>query len=1000
MPALPPAPDSPLLSRVFGSVPLGRAGLVAVATLLLTLLASPATGGGGPLLAAALGLAVGLGVAGQAREGAGMAWAATVPLALALPLVGLGATTAAAVAVIALLASLALGQVLRRAAFDWRLERARDLVGLLLAALVLGALVIGVTPGLLTLAADAGLAHEPVAEGLLALTGFLLAALPACTVAPLERRPGPGRALLLGVLALLVVASAAAPWHATQGDPRAAWWFAPFVALLALSALGGTACASLATLAASLAIGIASQGGGVDLQAQSLAMVVAMQALLLVSHALRAEGAWREQRWQWALDGSRLGVADWQLRDRDSFVSAAWRSLSGFEGPLWSPAAWVDAVHPEDRQELRQALAQVSSGSAGRLRLELRMPVSETWRWLEATLLVIERDADGTPVRLLATLLDVDERHDAQERQRLSASLFQHLHEGLLITDNELRVLDANPAYTQILGVPRAELLGTVPSLLRPAPDDPQARQQRAAMWAGLRDNGGWRGELLERRRSGEMSTLQVTISSVNGPQDDLRYHVLVITDVTEQRMQRERLERQAHFDELTRLPNRARLSQLLAEGMLAAQRDGYLLVVCYLDLDLFKQVNDRHGHAAGDRLLVELAGRLRSALRMRDAWSDTAARLGGDEFVLLLRAETLPEGRMAVQRVLRVVAQPYAVVPGEEPVQVTASIGATIYPLDPSDADTLLRHADHAMYGAKQEGRNRFFIFDDEHRKAAVKRATKISEIQDGMDRAEFSLYYQPKVDMRAGRVLGFEALLRWDHPVDGLLAPMQFLPDIENTALSSRLGYWVFTQAMEHLAQWRRSGLDISVSVNVSPRHLQEFDFAQRLEDLLSRRPEPLAPYFEIELLETAAHEDIDATSKLLARCRALGVRFALDDFGTGYSTLTYLKRLPVDVLKIDRSFVHHMLDDSQDRAIVEGVIGLARTFGCVVVAEGVESPAQARTLLDMGCDIGQGMGIASPMPAGQVAAWARQYRGMFALSPAAGKDSPADSSAAGLP
>jgi EAL domain-containing protein (putative c-di-GMP-specific phosphodiesterase class I) len=225
----------------------------------------------------------------------------------------------------------------------------------------------------------------------------------------------------------------------------------------------------------------------------------------------------------------------------------------------------------------------------------------------------------------------------------------------------------------------------------------------------------------------------------------------------------------------------------------------------------------------------------------------------------------------------------------------------------------------------------------------------------------------------------------LRWEHPQQGLIAPLQFLPLIEHTGLSSRVGDWVIAQALEHLSQWRRNGLDFSVSVNVSARHLQEPDFALRLSELLARHSEMLATRLELEMLETAAHADIEATSALVARCQAIGVRFALDDFGTGYSTLTYLKRLPVDVLKIDRSFVHHMLDDTQDRAIVEGVIGLARTFGCTVVAEGVESPAQARTLLDLGCDIGQGTGIAAPMPAAQVAQWVRDYRGMFSLSPA---------------
>jgi diguanylate cyclase (GGDEF)-like protein len=481
----------------------------------------------------------------------------------------------------------------------------------------------------------------------------------------------------------------------------------------------------------------------------------------------------------------------------------------------------------------------------------------------------------------------------------------------------------------------------------------------------------------------------------VRGPTQDaqlpsLKYHVLVISDITLQQAQRERLERQAHFDELTRLPNRARLSELLDDAMRAADRDGFLLAVCYLDLDRFKPVNDRFGHAAGDRLLAELAGRLRSALRSREHRADSAARLGGDEFVLLLRAGTLEEARLAVERVLRVVSQPYVVETGQDPVQVTASMGATVYPLDRSDADTLLRHADHAMYGAKQSGRNGYLFFDPEHRRRTEQRVMAIGRIQEALDQQEFILYYQPKVDMRNGRVLGFEALLRWEHPQQGLVAPMQFLPLIENTGLTSRVGDWVLSQALEHLSQWRRDGLDFSVSINVSARHLQEPDFAQRLSELLARHTAPLARHVEIEMLETAAHADIEATSALVARCQAIGVRFALDDFGTGYSTLTYLKRLPVDVLKIDRSFVHHMLDDSQDRAIVEGVIGLARTFGCTVVAEGVESPAQARTLLELGCDIGQGTGIAAPMPAAQVAAWVRDYKGMFALTPAIAPDS----------
>lgn len=939
---------------------------------------------GRPVLA---GVAAGVFVAGL---GLGQAWdsAAVAGLTLALA---------------ALLAHAALD----RAGFDARLERAGDVLALVLAVVLAAAL-----PAALIVAAWLALRGGAAPWATLA-TGWAALGLgglgSAAAVLAWDRsvlhalQPGAawrgrmmGTALAAAVLLLLA-------WAPRQGPAGlAAILFLPHVVATAFVLRGHLALAAgfllLATLPAAAALVGSPQAwaAGAAAWPAFAAWLASALALMLLAHAATVDWRGRADRWEWALDGSRLGVADWHLLRKDRFASSAWRSLSGQQGRDWSPDDWVAQVHPEDAPSLAQAIADLSSGQAGRRQLELRVPQGERWRWMETTLMVIERSAGGHPVRLLATLADVQERHEALERQRMSASLFQHLHEGLLITDAELRALDVNPAYTQILGVPREELLGTVPLLLRPTPADPVARQQRAAMWSSLREAGSWRGELLERRRNGELCTLQATISTVRGSAQDLRYHVLVISDITEQRQQREQLERQAHFDELTRLPNRSRLSQLLDDGMRAADRDGYLLVVCYLDLDRFKPVNDRFGHAAGDRLLGELAGRLRSALRSRESWADAAARLGGDEFVLLLRAGTLEEARLAVERVLRVVAMPYVVDPAQDAVQVTASMGATIYPIDHSDADTLLRHADHAMYGAKQSGRNGYLFFDPEHRRRTEERVMAIGRVQEALDQQEFVLYYQPKVDMRSGRVHGLEALLRWEHPTQGLVAPLQFLPLIENTGLSSRIGDWVISQALDHLSQWRRDGLDLSVSVNVSARHLQEPDFAQRLSELLARHSDPLAAHLELETLETAAHADIEATSALLAHCRAMGVRFALDDFGTGYSTLTYLKRLPVDVLKIDRSFVHHMLDDAQDLAIVEGVIGLARTFGCVVVAEGVESPAQARTLLELGCDIGQGTGIAAPMPSAQVAGWVRDYKGMFALAPATAAPSAAASGA----
>ncbi|HEX6720302.1 MAG TPA: EAL domain-containing protein, partial [Burkholderiaceae bacterium] len=560
------------------------------------------------------------------------------------------------------------------------------------------------------------------------------------------------------------------------------------------------------------------------------------------------------------------------------------------------------------------------------------------------------------------------------------------LHEGLLIVDAELRILDVNPTYSRITGIPRDELVGTVPTLLSTSSTDAIARQQQSAIWAGLRSLGHWSGEVVERRRNGDPCALHLSVFTVPDPDGAVRYRVLMVSDITEQRLQRERLERQAHFDELTRLPNRARLTQLLGEALTASEREGYLLAVCYIDLDHFKEVNERHGRGAGDRVLVELAARLRSALRAHATWSDVAARLGGDEFVLLLRADTVEEARLAVERVLRVIAQPYTFDAQTDPTVLSASVGATVFPIDRSDPDTLLRHADHAMYGAKQAGRNGYLFFDAEHNKRAEERVLALGRVQEALDRHELRLYFQPKVDLKRGTVLGVEALLRWEHPEHGVMPPGQFLPLIEHTGLSARVGDWVLGQALDQLDRWQEQGLDLSVSVNVSARHLQEPDFVQRLGELLARHKRPLGSRLELEVLETAALADVAYTSMLLERCAALGVRFALDDFGTGYSTLTYLKRLPVQVLKIDRSFVHNMLNDTQDRAIVEGVISLARTFSCVAVAEGVETPAQARMLLDLGCEIGQGAGIAAAMPAAEVARWVKDWKGLFAIAPAA--------------
>ena len=765
--------------------------------------------------------------------------------------------------------------------------------------------------------------------------------------------------------------------------------FFPALALCWVAFRSGIFAASSTALLLGAATWFATTHAGLGAEGRhgiaTLTLYLGLLAVIpLLTSALMNELAARERRWRLALDACDIGVAEWDMRAQRVNVSRRWLRMLGSTSPVTGRSVvsfWAD-VHPEDVDALKRCIETGESvpGGAATPTLECRLACRDArWRWFEIRVLVTQRGVDGSPMRLVTTARDISQRQLSRERRHVTDSLFEHLREGLLITDARHRILEANPAYLEICGGRHAELLGTLPALLQPAPAGTPAALALRAVHERLAAEGFWRGEIEGRRPDGQSCVRLITISTVREPGGGVRNHVMTYADVTQAREQFERLQAQAHVDELTGLPNRARLAHMMKSALEVSEREGSLLTVCYLDLDHFKPINDTHGHAAGDRLLQELAARLRSSLRAWAGGDDVVARIGGDEFVLLLRTATLEESRHAVQRVLRKINEPYALGVGAGPTVVSASIGATVFPLDRADAETLLRHADHAMYGAKQAGRDGFLFFDAELDRRTEARFVALGRVQEALAANELCLYYQPKVDMRSNRVLGVEALLRWKHPDLGVVSPAQFLPLIEHTDLSVSVGNWVLEQGIDQLARWQRQGLDLSVSINISARHLQEPLFAQRLAALLARHKTPIAPRLTIEILETAALADIDHTCTLMNECRALGVRVALDDFGTGYSTLTYLKRLPLDVLKIDRSFVMNMLEDRQDLAIIEGVIGLSHTFGCSVVAEGVESPAIAQRLIDMGCRVGQGNGIAPAMPAEEVLDWVREYRGM---------------------
>ena len=425
--------------------------------------------------------------------------------------------------------------------------------------------------------------------------------------------------------------------------------------------------------------------------------------------------------------------------------------------------------------------------------------------------------------------------------------------------------------------------------------------------------------------------------------------------------------------DTLTGLPNRVLLGDRMERAVAQSKRRGQHLAVAYLDLDGFKVINDCYGHTLGDRFLTVLAEQFKNALRD----GDTIARLGGDEFVVLIT--DLPDAPSAlpmVQRLLDIAARRFEV-DGHD-LCVSASIGVSVYPqMDEPDADQLLRQANQAMYSAKMAGKNRYHLFDTEQGRTVRLRSEALERIQQALHSDEFVLYYQPKVNLRTGAIVGAEALIRWQHPERGLLAPGLFLPTIQNHAIGIALGEWVMEAALSQIDTWRRAGIALPVSINLTGNHLQHPHFTPSLMAALARHPQVQPAQLELEVLETSALEDIDLVASVITECAALGVGFALDDFGTGFSTLTFLKRLPAQTLKIDQSFIRDMLLDPEDLAIVKGVLGLANAFKRQVIAEGVETPAHCRLLLAIGCDLAQGYGIARPMPAQEIPAWMSKWR-----------------------
>ncbi|MBF0244988.1 MAG: EAL domain-containing protein [Planctomycetes bacterium] len=561
-------------------------------------------------------------------------------------------------------------------------------------------------------------------------------------------------------------------------------------------------------------------------------------------------------------------------------------------------------------------------------------------------------------------------RHLREADARLAMTVFAHAREAITMTDVNGTILEVNDSFSRITGYDRDEVIGQNPRILRSGRHDDEFY---STMWDSLLSDGYWEGEIWNRRKDGEVYAEHLTISAVRDVRHRVHQYVALFTDITAQKEHEAQLRHIAHYDTLTGLANRTLLADRLHQVMARSRRWKKQIAVAYIDLDGFKGVNDTHGHEVGDKLLIAIAERMTSSVREED----TISRLGGDEFIALLTDfRDNRDCEILIYRLLSACSEPLSI--DGLTLQVSASIGISFYPQPIEiEPDQLIRQADQAMYQAKLEGKNRFFEFDHNREHHVRNLHREIEAIKQALENDEFTLHYQPQVNMRTGEVLGVEALIRWQHPQQGLLPPGQFLPAVERDRFAVEIDYWVLERVFQQLQVWQHTGLEIVVSVNLSGRTLHTEGFLERVNALVAYYPTIKPAQIKLEVLESTALDDIPRVSQLICQCNEIGIGFSLDDFGTGYSSLTYLKRLPASQIKIDQSFVRDMLSESDDLAIIEAIIGLSSAFCREVIAEGVESLEHGEVLISLGCELAQGYQIARPMPADELPAWVEQWR-----------------------
>jgi diguanylate cyclase (GGDEF)-like protein/PAS domain S-box-containing protein len=564
---------------------------------------------------------------------------------------------------------------------------------------------------------------------------------------------------------------------------------------------------------------------------------------------------------------------------------------------------------------------------------------------------------------LLVNVVEIGYRKKIEEELKLAAKVFDNSEEGIMITDPDCKILKVNFSFTAVTGYDALEVYGKTPRILK---SGRHGREFYSKMWQQITREGFWQGEIWNRRKNGDLYAEWLSITCVQDTYGKITQYIGIFSDITSRKQSEEKIEKLAHFDALTELPNRTLLQDRLKQGILQAMRHRSVLVVLFLDLDRFKSINDTLGHFVGDMLLQDVSKRLLSCVRA----SDTVARFGGDEFVIVLtdfedeQSAILKSAEIA-QKILSALSTPFEL--QDNRFVTSTSIGCALFPKDGNSVSNLIKHADTAMYFAKSQGRHNCQFFSPIMRDNSLQRSLLTTDLSQGLLEQQFEIFYQPKVDIQqGGKIVGLEALVRWHHPKKGLVSPEEFIPIAEESGIINQLGVWIMKTACAQLKVWHEAGYnDLIISINLSAQQFTQNSLIDTIKTVL--RETDIDPHFlDLEITETVMMENLNNVTNVLKQLVRLGCTVSLDDFGTGYSSLTYLKKFPVHFIKIDRSFIRDIMTDPDNKVIVKSILAIAKQMRLSVIAEGIETETQAIYLVRQGCQFGQGYFYFKPMPA----------------------------------